>query len=78
MITRIVDGEGNVNYFEHLSLEHTQNIKWRYEVGEALARALKMPGMFAVNHIFSEPEPDPFFSWTKLYVEGLSERISVL
>lgn len=51
-ITRVVDSEGSVNYFEHLPLEHAQNIKWRYEVGDALARASKMPGMFAVSSEF--------------------------
>jgi len=61
--TRIVDNEGSVNYFEHLPLEHPQNIKWRYEVGDALARALKMPGMFVV---VSELEPDPFLQLVQI------------
>ncbi|KAF5350260.1 hypothetical protein D9758_007792 [Tetrapyrgos nigripes] len=40
---KIVDHEGHVNYMNPVSIEMGMGIKWRVQVGEALANALKWP-----------------------------------
>lgn len=42
--TRIIDAEGHVNYYEPLTPEHPQHIRWRTTVADAVARHLNMPG----------------------------------
>ncbi|KAF9266885.1 hypothetical protein L218DRAFT_978398 [Marasmius fiardii PR-910] len=43
-VVRVVDGEGHVNYMEHLPLDHPTAIHWRTSVGKALAKAFHWPG----------------------------------
>lgn len=50
---RVVDHEGCVNFFELLPLDNGQNIRWRIIIGEAVARILKLPGMF--GRVLLEP-----------------------
>jgi len=42
--TRILDHDGHVNYYEVISPEHAQHIRWRVNVAIAVARQLDMPG----------------------------------
>lgn len=42
--TRIVDHEGQVNYYEHVPLEHAQSIRWRMAIGDAVGLKLNLPG----------------------------------
>lgn len=42
--TRIVDREGHVNYMRIASIDEPLSIKWRVEVGKALAALLNKPG----------------------------------
>lgn len=41
---RIVDSEGQVNYMRPVDLDEAPSVKWRSEIGTALALAMKMPG----------------------------------
>ncbi|PPQ91873.1 hypothetical protein CVT25_000748 [Psilocybe cyanescens] len=41
--TRIVDHEGQVNYYEHVPLEHAQSIRWRMAIGDAVGLKLNLP-----------------------------------
>ena len=43
--TRIVDREGHVNFMLPLEINESVCLKWRTEVGAAVAVALKWPGM---------------------------------
>ncbi|KAJ3502558.1 hypothetical protein NLJ89_g8832 [Agrocybe chaxingu] len=43
VITREVDAEGHVNYYECLGEDHSQHIRWRTMVGDAVAKKLGMP-----------------------------------
>jgi len=44
--TRVVDSEGHVNYYEYVPIDHHQGIRWRTVVGDAVAKALNMPGNY--------------------------------
>lgn len=44
--TRIVDSEGQVNFFDPLPLSHNQSIRWRALVASAIANDLQMAGAF--------------------------------
>lgn len=45
--TRIVDSEGQVNFFEYVPPTHGQSIRWRLAVASAIAIDLKMAGAFS-------------------------------
>lgn len=49
--TRIVDHEGQVNYYEHVGLEHAQSVRWRIAVGDAVGLKLNLPGKRDCFHI---------------------------
>lgn len=40
----IPDGEGHINYMKLLDLDNTFAIKWRLQIGKALAEMHKYPG----------------------------------
>lgn len=42
--SRVVDNEGQVNYYEHVALDHSQNIRWRMLIGDAIGLKLNLPG----------------------------------
>jgi hypothetical protein len=52
--TRIVDGDGCINFFEYLPLENGKNLQWRIQIGEAVAKDLNLPG--ALFNPMSSPE----------------------
>ena len=45
--TRIVDSEGQVNFFDYVPLTHSQSIRWRLSVASAIAIDLRMAGVFS-------------------------------
>ena len=50
------DGEGHINYMKLLGNDNSFAIKWRLQIGKALAEMLKYPG-FGMPH-FSFPSED--------------------
>ncbi|KIM44711.1 hypothetical protein M413DRAFT_442667 [Hebeloma cylindrosporum] len=62
--TRIIDHEGHVNYYEPLTPEHPQHIRWRTTVADAVARHLNMPD--GPTYVFrSFPDGYGFFDHNK-------------
>lgn len=49
--TRIVDREGHVNYMRVASIDEPLSLKWRVEVGKALASLLNKPGRLQGSHL---------------------------
>ena len=45
--TRTVDNEGQVNFFDPLTLTHSQSVRWRTLVASAFAIELQMAGAFS-------------------------------
>lgn len=42
--TRVVDGDGQVNFMRHLELDAPTSVKWRLQVARAVALDKGMPG----------------------------------
>lgn len=45
--TRVVDSEGQVNFYDHLPLSSGQSIRWRMVAASAIANELQMAGRFS-------------------------------
>jgi hypothetical protein len=41
---RVVDKDGHVNFYRIIDLEESQGVRWRMEVGAAVAKQMNMPG----------------------------------
>lgn len=44
--TRIVDSEGQVNFFDYVPLSHSHSVRWRTVAASAIAIDLQMAGAF--------------------------------
>jgi hypothetical protein len=55
---RVVDHEGHVNFMDPISIDMAMAIKWRVQVGEALANALKWPSESTAYRILHQMSND--------------------
>lgn len=76
--TRIVDSEGQVNFFDPLSHSHSQSVRWRMIVASAIANDFKMAGTSSSATWLRvvELESRIVFRGAIIYFERFSCRIS--
>lgn len=67
--TRVVDGEGHVNYMRPVPIDESLSVKWRCEVGASLALQLGKPGMF-LSYLWLDYLFTRFVMWGLHYEVG--------
>lgn len=71
--TREVDHEGHVNYMRICAIDEPLCIKWRVEVGKALAEHLELQRESC--YISGLITPNVVDSWPRLCFEGMAGRL---
>jgi hypothetical protein len=83
--TKVVDREGHVNYMRVAAIDEALSIKWRVEVGKALAGFMKLSGKPRAPHVtqvarFLITRLELLFDfidrWTGLCAQSMAPRIS--